>query len=52
LSKIFRYAPSAMSSFTASLIDLVSGEPLAVTKPTGVELIWPRNFVFGTRVAS
>jgi hypothetical protein len=21
------------------------GEPLAVTNPTGVELIWPRNFV-------
>jgi hypothetical protein len=34
-----------ISSLTASESALATGEPLAVTKPTGVELIWPRNFV-------
>ena len=29
-----------------------TGEPLPVTKPTGVELNWPRNLVLGTWVSS
>jgi hypothetical protein len=31
---------------------LAIGDPIAVTKPTGVVLIWPGSFVFATWVAS
>jgi hypothetical protein len=31
---------------------LAIGDPFAVTNPTGVVLVWPRNFVFATWVAS
>src|SRR5580693_655341 len=41
-----------MSSLTASDSALAIGEPFAVTNPTGVELIWPRNLVPAMWVAS
>src|SRR3954469_10091761 len=41
-----------MSLFTASRRAGAIGEPLPVTKPTGVELNWLRNLVFGTCAAS
>ncbi len=44
-SKILASSPLAISSLNASESALAIGEPLAVTNPAGVELIWPRNFV-------
>src|ERR1700748_2228009 len=42
----------AISSLTAADSALAIGERFAVTNPTGVELIWPRNLVPAMWVAS
>jgi hypothetical protein len=52
LRRILAYAPEAMSSLTASLSGLASGDPFAVTKPTGAELNWPTNFTCGMWAAA